>query len=183
MIVKVVPYNPHWPASFEVEALELKQILGKNLEKVHHIGSTAVPDLMAKPIIDIMLEVSDLDALDAKNTEMEVFGYEVLGEYGIPRRRYFRKGGDNRTHQIHAFPSGDIHVTRHVAFREYLIAHEDIAREYGKLKLEIAQQCNNDIEKYCDGKDPFVELHEKKALDWYGKRENPTYSSDTAPPL
>ena len=170
MFIRVVPYNPRWPKDFEEEASSIQRILGAILEHIHHIGSTAVPGLQAKPIIDIMLEVSDLEQLDAKNSDMERLGYEPMGELGIARRRYFRKGGDNRTHQIHAFPKGDPHVLRHLAFRDYLIAHPRVAKEYGALKFDIAQRCNHDIEQYCDEKDPFVEVHEKKALAWYGKR-------------
>lgn len=170
MIVKVVPYNPDWPNKFEQEAIQLKAILRAELQHIHHIGSTAVPGLLAKPIIDMMLEVKELNQLDAKNTEMENLGYEVMGAYGIPGRRYFRKGGNHRTHQIHAFASGDPNLKRHMAFRDYLIAHQAIADAYGTLKLEIANRCNNDMEQYCDEKDPFVQLHEAKALKWYEQR-------------
>ena len=167
MFVKVVSYNSNWPKAFEQESSKLKLMLGAVLDDIHHIGSTAVPGLMAKPIIDILLEVSNLKSLDGQNFKMEGMGYEALGEYGIIGRRYFRKGGYHRSHQIHAFRSGDPHVTRHLAFRDYLIAHEEIARAYGKLKWEIAQNCENDLEKYCDAKDPFVKLHEQRALEWY----------------
>jgi len=140
-----------------------------NLNHIYHIGSTAVPDLMAKPIIDIMLDVKNLSHLDEQTYLLENIGYEAKGELGIPGRRYFRKGGDNRTHQIHAFQSGDSNLIRHLAFRDYLIAHKEIAEEYGKLKFEIAQRCNNDIELYCDEKDAFVQKHEKRALKWIEK--------------
>ncbi|MEL6143497.1 MAG: GrpB family protein, partial [Bacteroidota bacterium] len=110
MIVKVVHYNPNWPNEFDKEAAKLVLTLGDIVQNLHHIGSTAVPGLMAKPIIDMMPEVSSLELLDAKSEQMESLGYEVMGELGIPGRRYFRKGGDNRTHQIHAFLSGDPNV-------------------------------------------------------------------------
>lgn len=173
MHVIVVDYDPHWPKKFELEASHLQTILMGTLVKVHHIGSTSVPGLMAKPIIDLMLEVSDLVSLDTKNASMQDLGYEVMGAYGILGRRYYRKGGDHRTHQIHAFATGDPNIRRHLAFRDYLKAHQPIAQEYGQLKWDLAQRCNHDIEKYCDGKDPFIKLHETKALAWYASKANP----------
>jgi GrpB-like predicted nucleotidyltransferase (UPF0157 family) len=102
--------------------------------KIHHVGSTAVPGLAAKPIIDILIEVTGLEALDALHEDMKVIGYKPKGEFGIPGRRYYQKGGKQRTHQIHAFVTGDFNVTRHIAFRDYLRANSDVAREYGEVK-------------------------------------------------
>ena len=169
MIVEVVEYNPAWVQLYkdEVEILE-KQIENIIIES-YHIGSTAVPNLKAKPIIDIMLEVSSLIELDKRNQLFEELGYEVMGELGIKGRRYFRKGGDNRTHQIHAFKSGDQNLIRHLAFRDYLRKHKEVAHEYGKLKSEIALRCNNDIEVYSNEKDFFVKYHEAIALTWYNR--------------
>jgi len=167
MFVNVVEYNPDWAEKFLRESESLKSVFADLVVHIHHIGSTAVPGLAAKPIIDILLEVTDLQGLDAQTHLIDHLDYEAMGECGIPRRRYFRKGGDYRTHQIHAFASGDPHVKRHLAFRDYLIAHEEVARAYGDLKAKIAPQSNHDIEKYCDLKDPFIKLHERKALDWY----------------
>jgi GrpB-like predicted nucleotidyltransferase (UPF0157 family) len=132
--------------------------------EVHHIGSTAVPGLAAKPIIDIVLEVSDLAALDAHNSQMEEIGYKPRGEFGIPGRRYFQKGGDNRTHHLHAFLRGDPNVVRHIAFRDYLRRHPEVAREYGDLKRRVARTCDNDVERYCDGKDAYVKRVEAMAV-------------------
>lgn len=172
MLVTVVNSNPIWPNEFERESQKLRSILDGIINEIYHIGSTAVPGLMAKPIIDIMLDVRDLDLLDAKSKELEKLEYEVMGELGIAGRRYFRKGGNNRTHQIHAFKSGDAHLVRHLAFRDYLIEHDAIAQAYGELKFEISLRCNNDIELYCDEKDAFVKHHEMKALEWYEQRDD-----------
>lgn len=167
MYISVVPYDPNWIVEFEKESNKIKSMLGDVLDKINHIGSTAVPGLQAKPVIDIMLEVTSLDLLDGKAIDFENLAYEVKGELGIKGRRYYRKGGDNRTHQIHAFKSGDDNILRHLAFRDYLIAHKSIAEEYGFLKSKIAKTCNHDIEKYCDDKDPFIKEHEAKAMIWF----------------
>jgi len=163
--VEVVPYNPSWPVLFEKERKLLQDILGDIPVAIHHIGSTAVPGLAAKPIIDILMEVTSVNALDGFNDELSAVGYEARGEFGIPGRRYFKKGGDERTHHIHAFKSGDFNLTRHLAFRDYLRRHPDVASEYAALKMEIAAACNNDIYRYCEEKDAYVKRVEARAVE------------------
>ncbi len=165
-LIEVVDYDPGWPEEFMKEAEAIRGLLSGEVVHVHHIGSTAVPGLKAKPVIDIMLEVRDVDALDAYDREMEGLGYLPRGEYGIPGRRYYIKGLYHRTHHVHAFREGSDNISRHLAFRDYLIAHPSIAAEYGELKARCAAECNNDSEKYCDCKDAFVRFHEKRALEW-----------------
>ncbi len=155
---------------FRHEADILRNIFGRQLEAVYHIGSTAVPGLKAKPIIDIMLVVKDIGFIDRLNHSMTKIGYQPKGENGIPGRRYFEKGGDGRTHHVHVFQGGDFHVERHLAVRDYLRTHPDAAREYGELKERLAQQFPWDIEQYILGKEPFVEQLEKCALWWYRQR-------------
>lgn len=170
MIVTVVEHSTAWSNKFAIESKELTTQIGEIINQIHHIGSTAVPGLKAKPIIDIILDVKSLTGLDLNNSKLEQLGYEAMGELGIKGRRYFRKGGDNRTHQIHAFQSGDPNIIRHIAFRDYLIEHDEIAKKYGELKFAIAQRCNNDIEQYCDEKNAFVKHYEGVALEWYKNR-------------
>lgn len=164
--VEVVDYDASWPARFEAERAAIAGALGDVVVAVHHIGSTSVPGLAAKPVIDVLVEVRDLDALDARASAMEALGYEAKGEYGIARRRYFRRGGDMRTHHVHAFAAGDEHVVRHLAFRDYLRAHADVAAEYGALKHRVADEAAHDVDAYCDGKDAFVQHHEALAVAW-----------------
>ena len=92
MKVEVVDYNPEWPILFREEAEKIKGILGDELIEIHHIGSTSVENLKAKPIIDIMPVVRDITKIDAYNKEFEVLGHEPKGEFGIVGRRFFRKG-------------------------------------------------------------------------------------------
>jgi len=166
MKIEIVPYNPTWPSLFEQEKRQLIESLGKVIEHIHHIGSTAVEGLSAKPVIDIIIEASSLKALDDNAPIFKHHGYEVMGEFGIVGRRYYRKGDDNRTHQIHAFVTGDQNVHRHIAFRDYLRAHPSIRLEYQQLKIDTASRCNNDIEIYCDGKNDFIKHYETRALEW-----------------
>lgn len=168
MHVRVEPYNPDWPAAFQREAARLRPVFGKNLVALHHIGSTAVPGLAAKPILDIMPVVWELEQVDERTRQFERLGYECLGEFGIPGRRYFRKGGADRTHQIHVFAASDgDNIRRHLAVRDYLRSHPAEASAYGALKRELAARFPEDIEGYCDGKDAFVKALEQRALNWY----------------
>jgi GrpB-like predicted nucleotidyltransferase (UPF0157 family) len=162
--IEVVDYDPAWPSLFEDERSLLCEALGDVIVVIHHIGSTAVPGLAAKPIIDINLVVTDVNVLDELSDKMEDIGYVAKGEFGIPGRRYFQKGGDRRTHQVHAFKQGDPNTVRHLAFRDYLRANPKVAEEYAVLKKRIAATCDNDIDRYCHGKDDFVKRHQAIAL-------------------
>ena len=168
MNIKVIEYNPVWEKLYKQEADNIRKILGELLIEIYHIGSTAVVGLKAKPIIDIMPVVRDIDSVDLHNLDFEKLGYECMDEFGIPKRRYFRKGGDERTHQIHIFEQNNQKdINRHLAVRDFLKTHSDVAAEYGELKINLAMKYPNDIEAYCDGKDAFVKLMEEKALKWY----------------
>jgi GrpB-like predicted nucleotidyltransferase (UPF0157 family) len=157
---------------FATESAEIAAALGDVVVAVHHVGSTAIPGIFAKPIIDILLEVDDVARLDQRSAAMQQLGYEALGEFGIPGRRYFRKNGSSgrRTHQVHAFEAGTPQVLRHLAFRDYLIAHPQLAQAYGQLKYALARQHPQDIDAYIAGKSPFLQEHEARALTWQSAR-------------
>jgi len=166
--VEVVPHNPEWRAVFEEEAGLIAAALGANAAAIHHIGSTSVPNIYAKPVIDLLIEVGDITELDKQSSAMESLGYEVMGEFGIPGRRYFRKDapGGIRTHQIHAFERGSAEAGRHLAFRDYLTAHPADALEYSELKRKLAEEHPHDLDAYMDGKDGFIEEIDRRAAQW-----------------
>lgn len=164
--VEVSSYNEKWTVLFEQEAEKLKLIFGNEIVAIHHIGSTAVTGLKAKPIIDIMPVVRDISLVDKYNEKMRDIGYEPKGENGIPERRYFQKGGDDRTHHVHIYQVGSPEIKRHLAFRDYLQKHSDEMKSYGELKEKLAQQFPFDIESYINGKESFVKKTEAKALEW-----------------
>ena len=168
MEIQVVPYDPSWPSRYRREAALLREALGDCLVEIHHIGSTSVPGLWAKPIIDILPVVTAVEEADRRRAALEALGYEYLGEFGIPGRRYLRKGGDHRTHQVHLFgrESRD-EIRRHLAVPAYLRCHPDAARDYAQLKRRLARRFPRDIDGYCDGKDAFVKALERAALDWW----------------
>lgn len=161
--VVVVPHDPKWREIFEHEEKCLSHVLGENVVAIYHIGSTAIPGIYAKPIIDILVEVKDIASVDDP-LPMVSLGYEAIGEFGIANRLYFRKeSSQKRTHHVHIFEAGSAQVARHLAFRDYMIAHPEEAEEYSELKRTLARDHSTDIEKYMDGKDEFIKAIDEKA--------------------
>lgn len=173
MVTFVTPHNPNWKIAFDKEASAIKDAFGITPIHVHHIGSTAIPDILAKPIIDLLGTVSNLAEADANASALERLGYETMGAYGIEGRRYFRKMDDNatRTHHLHIFEEGSQHVERHLAFRDYLTAHPNIAKEYSFLKERLTSGNSLSWDGYLDGKDPFIGSVEPLALAWFRKKK------------
>ena len=155
--------------AFLTESHLVSSALGENVIAIHHIGSTSIPNILAKPIIDMLVEVEDIRNVDTRSKEMESLNYEVMGEFGIEGRRYFRKDDADgvRTHQIHVFQRGSDHLRRHIAFRDYLIAHPDEAKTYSNLKRELVQKYNGDGESYIEGKDDFIKKIDQLAAAWF----------------
>jgi len=166
--VEIVPHDPQWREAFEAEAKQVASALGENVTAVHHIGSTAIPNIYAKPVIDLLVEVRDITEVDGRSSAMESLGYEVMGEFGIPGRRYFRKDNQEgiRTHQIHAFETGSAEVKRHLAFRDYVIANPDDAQRYSELKRQLADEHPQSMDRYMDGKDSFIKEIDRRAAQW-----------------
>lgn len=170
--IEVVAHHPQWSEQFEQEVDELAVVFGDEIVAAHHIGSTAIPGILAKPIIDILLEVRHIDRIDAFNDEMRARGYLPKGAFGIPGRRFFIKGTeDSRSHHIHVFQAGDPEFERHLAFRDYLRAHPEEAQTYSRLKEELARRFPHDIEGYTAGKDEFIKEIERRAEAWIRTRE------------
>ena len=168
--VTVTEYDPRWPELYRQEAARLEAVLGGNLVRMFHIGSTSVPGLRAKPVIDMMGLVWDLGRVEACRPAFEGLGYKVLGECGIPGRRYMRRGGDGtpRTHHVHLYQFDDSgNILKDIAVREYLRCHPEQAAVYGELKSRLAQQFPEDYMGYCRGKEQFVARLSQQALAWF----------------
>ena len=170
--VTVVDYDPGWPAQFEMESDRLRKVLGDEILSSEHIGSTSIPGMCAKPVIDILLVVRDIRRIDRFNESMHSLGYMAKGEFGIPGRRFFLRGIPLRTHHVHMFQSGSPEIQRHRDFRDYLTAHPEVARRYCELKRELASRHEFDIDAYCQGKDEFMKSVEKKANEWASSRHH-----------
>ncbi|QYA34001.1 GrpB family protein (plasmid) [Macrococcus psychrotolerans] len=165
--LEIAPYNPAWTNMFKNEAQALTEVLSAEIIGINHIGSTSVPNLYAKPIIDILITVKDISKLDNYNNMLAEMGYEAMGENGISGRRYFQKGRDDRTHHLHVYEIGNQHVHRHLAFKDYLINHPNEVEDYGQLKLKLTNDNNTTIDEYIRGKNDFVQALEERALNWH----------------
>ena len=174
MIAKSVylePHDPRWAREFLSEAAAITDVLGASINAIHHIGSTAIPGIYAKPIIDMLGVTHDLTILDNCSSWLQSLNYEALGEFGIAGRRYFRKNSPSgtRTHHLHVFEDGSPEITRHLAFRDYLTAHASDARDYEELKLRLAADFPHDIRLYTEGKDQLVREIDTRAAAWSSK--------------
>jgi len=172
--IEVVPHRTEWFAEFEREALLLRSVFGMKLIDIHHVGSTAVPGLSAKPIIDILVVLDETDTVDRFSPAMEALGYRPRGQCldatapGTPGRFYFSKDGDvGRTHQVHVCALGHRDVAAQLAFRDYLRAHPSEAAAYGELKERVAAKNRHDIVGYMRGKDAFVKAALEAAMAWH----------------
>ncbi|ASM34106.1 hypothetical protein BVG84_08855 [Serratia marcescens] len=136
-------------------------------------NSSAVPELAAKPTIDILLEVESLAALDGLNDGMRNMGYTPRGENGIAGRRYYIKGNGDRTHHVHAFTTGSEQAIRYLAFRDYLRKHQGVAQQYAAIKRQAAEDSRQNPAAYGRLKNEFVQRHEQLALAWLAAGESP----------
>ncbi len=165
--VFVVPYDPAWPFLYDEEARLWRATLGAEIVDVAHIGSTAVPGLAAKPIVDLLVTVQDVARIDAWNDALAAVGYRARGENGIPGRRYLIKGTDElHTHHAHVFSVGSPEAERHLVFRDYLRAHPDAAGEYARLKQALAAQYRDDPAAYTEAKSAFIRGLDVRAMAW-----------------
>ena len=166
-MIQVVPHSPGWAAVVRAEADRLTAVPGDEVIAIHHIGSIAIPGISAKPIINILLAVREVERLDELRPEMAALDYEGRGEFGLPGRRYFARTTDRRRmHQIHAYKTDNPGLEPHLAFRDYLIYHPENAQAYGRLKEDLAEEFPKDIEGCMAGKDAFIKETEKKAVAW-----------------
>ena len=164
----VVEYDPSWASRYETEAADVRTALADVLVALEHVGSTAVPGLAAKPVIDISAGLRTLELPPTRVAAMEALGYEFMGELGIPGRLFFRKGGRERTHHVHAVEWDGRHWHRHRAFRDYLRAHPEEAARYGEHKRRGAVEAAGS-EDYWERKQPYVDALFARAWAWYAR--------------
>ncbi len=162
--VVVAEYSDEWPRIFAAERERIDAAIGAFVLDVQHIGSTSVPGLAAKPIVDIGIAVADFDDARVCIEPMVRLGYEFRGEFGIPRRHYFVLGAPCRFH-VHMVEVASDDWRKTVAFRDWLRAHPDDARAYADLKLDLARRHPDDRPAYQDGKSAFIERITQMAYD------------------
>ena len=150
MSVEVVEYDDAWPVRFTAEADQIRAALGPELRRVEHVGSTSVPGLAAKPVIDIALSVESFDTLDIAG--IEALGYRYVSEYDeeTPNRRYFSKPGFH----VHVYEQEHEEFLDYLRFRDYLRTHDEDRDTYGALKVRLAR--DHEPADYQTAKGPFV---------------------------
>jgi len=156
--VVVVDYDPQWSILYKKEKAEILRVIGDKVVAIEHIGSTAVPGLGAKPIIDIMTAVRHLSDADQCIQPLESIGYEYLPEpeTQIPEWRYFRKGPQKAHRHLHMVELTSDFWRRVLLFRDYLRSHPRVAREYYDLKKQLATERGLDRKDYTDAKTAFI---------------------------
>ena len=155
-VVRLAPYTTEWQRRFEAEKIRLQAAIGQYVLDIQHVGSTSIPGMVAKPIIDIGIAVTSLEEASVCIQPIEQLGYEYRGELGIPRRHYFVKG-DPRTYHLHINEIDSPDWENQVLFRDTLIRYPRLAQEYAALKAELAQRHPTGRVAYLDGKAPFIE--------------------------
>jgi GrpB-like predicted nucleotidyltransferase (UPF0157 family) len=168
--VELLPHDPRWASNAADESRALAAAIGSGLLNVHHVGSTAIPGIHAKPVLDLMPVVTNLAELDSRRREIEALGYEWWGELGLAGRRYCSKSDPEtgrRLVQLHCYAEGSSEITRHLAFRDYLREHPDVARVYDREKARCQTLHPSDSHAYGDCKDGWIKKVEAEALAHY----------------
>lgn len=171
--VELIQHDPRWATDAKAEAKRLTDVLRPCLVTVHHVGSTAIPGIRAKPILDLIPVVSSLIDLDTHRIDIEALGYEWWGEYGLPGRRYCTKAEavtGRRLAQLHCYENGSPEIIRHVAFRDYLRAHPQHAAAYDSIKSRCQVRHPVDSHAYSDCKAAWIVEAEADALRWCDMR-------------
>jgi GrpB-like predicted nucleotidyltransferase (UPF0157 family) len=158
--VELVDHDPSWAELFEQERIRLAPVFEGNVVAIEHVGSTSVPELCAKPIVDVLVGLRALDLSEAQVAEMQRLGYEYLGEHGLRGRLFFRK--HPRTHHVHVVEHGGDHWERQIAFRDALRADPEERRRYDEFKRRLAAE-GHPRDVYTELKTPFIREIEARA--------------------
>jgi GrpB-like predicted nucleotidyltransferase (UPF0157 family) len=164
--VKIVAYDPAWPARFAELGQGLRAGLGEVALRIDHIGSTSVPGLAAKPIIDIQISVADFEPLDAFKQPLERLGYVYRADNPERTKRYFREPPGRRRTHVHVRRAGSFSEQWALLFRDYLRTHREVADEYAAVKRRLASRFGEDRHGYTDAKGPFLWEVIRRADDW-----------------
>ena len=156
-IVELEEFSLEWAKEYEKEAKLLKEVLGDKVLEIHHVGSTSIKGLKAKPIIDILLVVKSLDEVDEIEKILINYNYTNMGKQGIEDRYFFPKGSDDaRTHYVHMVATKSNTYYNQLLFKKYLLEHEEYIEEYCKLKQELALKYADDRKQYTANKSSFI---------------------------
>lgn len=169
-IVELEDYNDNWNREYETEEELLKNVLGKRLKEIHHVGSTSIKTLRAKPIIDILIVIDNFDKINEIEELLKPYDYENRGMQGVADRYFFAKGPDvARSHYLHIVKDHSDTYYNQVYFKKYLLEHPEYIKKYCNLKEELASLYASDRPKYTQGKNEFIKNVIELAINEYGK--------------
>jgi GrpB-like predicted nucleotidyltransferase (UPF0157 family) len=154
--IVVVDYDPSWPEVFEQLRSRIWAVVREIATTVEHVGSTSVPGLTAKPIVDISVVVPTEADVPVAIERLAVLGYVHQGNLGVEGRQAFTTPNGLPPHHLYLCPSDSLALANHLAVRDYLRTHPDVAQEYGTLKNRLARQFTHDIDRYTDGKTDMI---------------------------
>jgi GrpB-like predicted nucleotidyltransferase (UPF0157 family) len=155
--VRLESYTSAWADEYAEERSRILSVLADRLLGIEHVGSTAIPGICAKPIIDIAVAVPTLSSAEEFVPMMARIGYDYAGDGGVPGHRIFGRGPRIRTHLVHAVVANGPEWRNYLAFRDALLADEELAKEYDSLKRALAAKCPNDRPSYTNAKGQFIE--------------------------
>ena len=165
--VELVPHNPEWSQLANDESQRILECISIPVIGIYHIGSTSVPGIKAKPILDFVLEVEDMEAFIKESKNLESLEYVSKGEYGIPGRQFFTKDTlGERTHHLHVFQQGHQDIERHLVFRDFLRSNPEAAKEYESLKEKLAKRFPKKSDMYTEAKSDFILSMDEVARYW-----------------
>ena len=155
--IEIVDYDPRWPSLFAALRDDIGQVLGPLAQQIEHVGSTAVPGLAAKPIIDIDVVISSKGDLQVVIQRFGVLGYGHEGDLGMPGREAFRSDRSTTAHHLYVCVAGSEALVRHLAFRDFLRQHPQTAQAYADMKQSLVHKFETDRDAYTEAKTTFIE--------------------------
>lgn len=155
--VHIADYDPQWPATFEQLRVQIADALGTLALRIEHVGSTAVPGLAAKPIIDLDVVIGAVSDLPAVTARLRMLGYQPEGDLGIPGREAFTTPPSAPPHHLYVCALDSRELARHLTFRDFLRTHPDAADAYAQLKRSLADRFRDERAAYAEAKTAFVE--------------------------
>jgi GrpB-like predicted nucleotidyltransferase (UPF0157 family) len=165
--IELKKYNPNWSEIYKTEISSIKKVFQDELMLHEHVGSTALANVPAVPVIDIVLGVQDVDKVNVYNKQMEALGYQAKGEYGVKGRRFFiKKKGAARFCEISVFTSNSEKLWFHLNLQRYMQKFPEVAQKYAETKINLAKKFAHDMRKYLRGKKKFITSIETKVNEW-----------------
>jgi GrpB-like predicted nucleotidyltransferase (UPF0157 family) len=168
--VRLLPHDPHWAEQASLEEARILKAIWPAIIEMHHVGSTSIPGIAAKPIIDLVGVSPNLETLEGARPGLEALGDAWHGEYGVEGRRFCILTDPHsglRKFHLHCYADGNLSIRRHLAFRDHLRARPEVAEAYQRMKQECAAKHPDDSNAYTECKDRWIKQVEAEALKYY----------------